>query len=181
MVVLIGTFFICHSFRLRVWLSTTNSEMGHLRTGINCAISLMGQQPLESCGTPVHNPLLPLHSDRHVNISPAIVDLCEPHPCPRQVSRDKGKGKRHASPMQSSRSNKHSTSSADVFELVTERLSFLHNDYEKKCNVNDSGHSHASAPAPAPAPVPEPPMPNHLRKRPWTESTNLFRMRWRCL
>jgi hypothetical protein len=63
--------------------------------------------------------------------------------------------------MQSSRSNKRSTSSANVFELVTERLSFLHNDYEKKCNVNDSGHSHASAlapaPAPTPAPVPEPP------------------------
>jgi hypothetical protein len=61
MVVLIVTFFIGHSFRLRVWPNTTNSEMGHLRTGINCAISLMGQQPLGSCGTPAHNPLLPLH------------------------------------------------------------------------------------------------------------------------
>ena len=92
------------------------------------------------------------HSDWHVNIPPTIVDLVEPHPCPQQVSRSKGKAKRYPSPMESSRSSKRSTTSASVFELVTERLSFLHNSYEKKCNVNEFGHSHASAPAPAPVP-----------------------------
>ena len=31
--------------------------------------------------------------------------------------------------------------------MVTKRLSFLHNSYEKKCNVNKSRHSSAAAPA----------------------------------
>ncbi|KAE8037817.1 hypothetical protein FH972_010372 [Carpinus fangiana] len=111
------------------------------------------------------------HSDRVVNISPAIVDLAEPHPCPPQVSRDKGKAKRHASPMESSRSSKRSTTSANVFDMVTERLSFLHNSYEKKCNVNDSGHSHASAPAPAPTPAPAPaPAPAPVPEAPHAQS-----------
>jgi hypothetical protein len=159
MVVLIVTFFICHSFRLRVWPSTTNSEMGHLQTGINCAIIFDGATATGKLQYAItQSPPPSTHSDWHVNISPAIVDLAKPHSCPQQVSRDKGKAKRHASPMESLQSSKRSTTSANVFELVTERLSFLHNSYEKKCNVNESRHSHASAPAPAPtpAPVPEP-------------------------
>jgi hypothetical protein len=52
-------------------------------------------------------------SDRHVDLSipPAIVHLTKPrHPCSQQVSRGKGKGKRHASSTHSLQSSKHSSS-----------------------------------------------------------------------
>jgi hypothetical protein len=95
-------------------------------------------------------------SDRHddLNIPPAIVDLTEPHPFPQQVSRDKGKAKRHASSIHSSWSSKRSSSVPEVFQMITDKLTFLQNNYEKKCNINESGHSRTVAPVQeAPCPI----------------------------
>ena len=74
------------------------------------------------------------------------MDLTEPHPFPQRVSRDKGKAKRHASPIDSSQSSKRSSSAPKVFQMVTDKLNFLQNSYEKKCNINESGHSCTIAP-----------------------------------
>jgi hypothetical protein len=93
--------------------------------------------------------------NRHVdlNIPPAIVDLTEPHLFPQQVSRDKGKGKRHASPVHSLRSSKRSSSIPEVFQMVTDKLTSLQNNYENKCNINESGHSRTAAPVQEAPPI----------------------------
>ena len=116
-------------------------------------------------------------SDRHVdlNILPAIVDLTEPHPFPQRVSRDKGKAKRHASPIDSSRSSKRSSSAPEVFQMVTDKLNFLQNSYEKKCNINESGHSRTTAP------MQEAPLPKHLRNLSWIELITSYHPRCNCL
>ena len=66
--------------------------------------------------------------------------------------------------MHSSRSSKRSSLvGPEVFQMVTDKLTFLQNSYKKKCNINKSGHSRTTTPAQ------EAPLPNHLQNLSWTE------------